>query len=141
MTIHPDNICIATISWARNEAEEKLLTSSLSELASFQLPVYITDGGSTPSFLEFLHTFQNFHVLQAHEKGVYAQARNSLFAGYDAGTPFIFYTEPDKQAFFLNGLKQLLGEATDEEKTGIYHAARSAKGFGTFPSFQQMLSG
>ncbi|RYZ30461.1 MAG: hypothetical protein EOO10_02745 [Chitinophagaceae bacterium] len=132
------NISIATISWARNEAEENLLKASLTELASLNIPVYVTDGGSTASFLAFIQSIPHFTLLQPDGKGVYAQAKTSLLAAYNAGYPFIFYTEPDKEAFFRSGLQKLLDESTTDEKTGIYHASRSAKGFSTFPAFQQM---
>ena len=136
--MNPDKFCIVTISWARNEDEEKLLKTALSQLASFHLPVFITDGGSTPSFVEFLHSFPNFHVLTTDGKGVYAQARNSLLTAYETGIPFLIYTEPDKAAFFAEGLNKLLSVQLPNEQTGICNASRSAKGFATFPAFQQM---
>lgn len=132
------NTCIATISWARNEAEENLLKTSLTELASLTIPIYIADGGSTASFLEFIQSIPHFTLLHPNAKGVYAQAKKSLLAAYEAGFPFIFYTEPDKEVFFRTGLKKLLEVAMTDEDTGIYQAARSAKGFSTFPAFQQM---
>lgn len=132
------DICIATISWARNENEESLLKKSLTKLASFNIPVFITDGGSTASFLHFIQSIPHFTLLQPEGKGVYAQAKTSLLAAYDAGAKFIFYTEPDKESFFESGLKKLLERIKMDDRLGIYHASRSAEGFSTFPAFQQM---
>jgi hypothetical protein len=131
-------LSIATISWARNDEEEKLLRQSLQELAQLERPVYITDGGSDSSFIDFLKSFPNFVVLKAEEKGVWAQAKKSLSEAYQSGSRFILYTEPDKLDFFKNDLLRMLDEVTVDEQSGVITASRSAKGFATFPAFQQM---
>lgn len=136
--MNKNNICIATISWARDEAEEKLLTESLQELATLNVPVYITDGGSTPTFVSFVRSIPHFSLLTTEGKGVFAQAKNSLLAAQAAATPFIFYTEPDKKAFFKTGLPQFLAAIEEKETLGIHLASRSIEGFGSFPPFQQM---
>lgn len=132
------NISIATISWARNEEEERLLRASLQHLANLQIPVFITDGGSNESFLQFIRGIPHFTLLQAKEKGVFAQARNSLAAAYETDRPFVFYTEPDKESFFQGAIQNLMDEARADDSLGIYLASRSGKGFATFPPFQQM---
>jgi hypothetical protein len=133
-----NQIAIATICWARNEAEEKLLKASLTELAKLQIPTFITDGGSSSHFLEFIRSFPHFTLLQASAKGVWAQARTSLLAAYEKGSSYIFYTEPDKLDFFRHFLPSLLREINLHKDTGILLAARSPTGFATFPPFQQM---
>jgi hypothetical protein len=139
MQTNPKNqLAIATISWARNEAEEKLLRASLLQLAAYQVPVYVTDGGSSPSFLDFLRSIPQLIVLQAGAKGVWAQARTSLLAAYEAGSSYIFYTEPDKLDFFQYGLPFILSQIPDNDSIGIRVASRSAEAFATFPEFQQM---
>ncbi|HUC81376.1 MAG TPA: hypothetical protein VMR70_10695 [Flavisolibacter sp.] len=136
--MNKEKISIATICWARNGAEENLLRLSLQALARLNIPVFITDGGSSDSFLSFLKTIPHFTVLQAAEKGVQAQATTSLFAAAENKTPFVFYTEPDKKAFFKDSLEIFLQNAPGDESTGVYLAARSADGYATFPPFQQM---
>jgi hypothetical protein len=138
MNMSSKHLAIATISWVRNVEEEKLLTASLAKLASYHIPVFISDGGSTASFLNFLQSIPHFNLLQFEGKGVYAQAQTSLLAAYNSGSQFIFYTEPDKESFFQSGLNKLLEEIIPDEKLGIHHASRSAKAFSSFPSFQQM---
>ena len=132
------DISIATITWARDEGEEELLRESLSHLARLDIPVYITDGGSTASFLEFLQSFPHFVLLKANGSGVWAQARNSLQVASQSGVPFIFYTEPDKLDFFRNSLPTLINEVAVDENMGVIVASRSDIGFATFPAFQQM---
>jgi hypothetical protein len=129
------NVCIATISWARNEEEENTLSESLTGLAGLGIPVYITDGGSSERFRKCLNSFPNFAVQQA--KGLWPQAKNSIRAAQQSGAHFILYTEPDKFEFFSNHLSNLFRQPVDD-KTGVLLASRSSQGFSTFPSFQQM---
>jgi hypothetical protein len=127
-------VSVATISWARNEQEEQVLETSLQCLADFGLPVYITDGGSSPRFLQFLHTFSNFTVLYA--KGLWPQAKASITLAAKE-TEFVLYTEPDKLDFFSMYLSKMVQQEW-HESTGVILASRSSKGFSTFPIFQQL---
>ena len=129
-----NSLCIATISLARNEEEEKVLRTSLSQLANLGLPVFIVDGGSSQDFLQFLHGFSNFVVLQA--KGLWSQAKKSITSGAKE-SKFILYTEPDKLQFFSDYLLKMIQQPVDEN-TGVILASRSSKGFSTFPVFQQL---
>ena len=128
---------IATITWARNEQEEILLRASLAELANLDIPVFVTDGGSSTSFLEFLASYPHFKILSAPAKGVWAQARTSVLAAYDSDSRFILYTEPDKLNFFRETLPHFLVQAPISDQVGVVLASRSAAGFATFPTFQQ----
>lgn len=130
-----NDLFIATISWARNDDEEKLLRTSLQQLAELNVPVCITDGGSTESFVEFLHSIPHFIVRQA--KGLWPQAKLSITMAIESGAGYIFYTEPDKLEFFSKHLKQML-DVAEIENAGAVLASRSIKGFSSFPSFQQM---
>lgn len=130
------NIGIATISWARNEEEENLLRVSLQQLSALKLPVYITDGGSSETFLQFLHTLPFFNIYRA--KGLWPQAKNSILQARAGGAEAIFYTEPDKLDFFKDHLPSLLNDQNLDGTEGVLLAARSAKGFASFPAFQQM---
>jgi len=130
-----NNVSIATICWVRSNHEEEVLKSSLSQLAKLNLPVYITDGGSSESFVRYLRTFSNFTVLQA--RGLWPQVMNSVNGASSDGAKFIFYTEPDKLDFFSSHVAKMLQYPVNEN-TGIVLASRSSNGFSTFPSFQQI---
>lgn len=130
-------IAIATITWARNQQEGALLTSALTALAQLQIPLYITDAGSEPAFVQYLHNLPNSTVL-GPEKGVWPQAKMSLQAAAAAGAEWIFYTEPDKLEFFAQHLGRMLQQIVPDKTTGLYLASRSARGFASFPHFQQM---
>lgn len=132
------DLAIATISWARDEGEEELLRAALGQLATLEIPVFVTDGGSKEGFLRYLRSFPHFTVLTAETKGVWPQAKNSLAAAYNTPASFILYTEPDKLFFFKHSLPSLLDSATGHPNLGVLMASRSAAGFSTFPAFQQM---
>jgi hypothetical protein len=130
-------LAIATISWARDEAEEQLLHKSLQQLSLLGVPLYITDGGSPPGFVHDITQLEHLHVLQSSEKGLWAQALTSLQQAADSGASFILYTEPDKLDFFTM-LPAFINDINVNEHTGVVLASRSAKGMASFPAFQQM---
>ncbi len=132
------DLSIATITWARDDSEEALLRTSLQQLATLQLPVYITDGGSNQGFLDFLKGFPNFVVSEAKAKGLWPQAKSSLLQAYQSGSAFILYTEPDKEDFFKTGLLRMLEQVEVDKQSGIITASRSSAGFASYPAFQQM---
>jgi hypothetical protein len=78
------NLVIATITLARNAAEEKLLTESLTQLARLNINVFLTDGGSSGSFLDFIRSIPHFFLSTTQVKGVWAQAKNSLLEACQA---------------------------------------------------------
>ncbi|HEX2533631.1 MAG TPA: hypothetical protein VHK69_07840 [Chitinophagaceae bacterium] len=135
--MNSQDVAIVTMSWARNEAEERVLRDSLTALAALELPVFITDRGSGDAFVRFLHGLPQFTVLPPAQ-GVWPQTRSGLQAAQASGVSYVFYTEPDKGAFFRSHLRPMLQEALEEKPTGVFLAARSAEGFSTFPAFQQM---
>lgn len=136
--MNKNKVTIATISWARNEEEENLLKKALLQLASLNIPVFITDGGSNLRFVKFLQSLPHFTLLTPTGKGLWAQAKQSLVEAYASDSSYIFYTEPDKFDFFNNSLPQMLDAIAIDEDSGIVTASRSGEAFGTFPKFQQL---
>jgi hypothetical protein len=130
------DIAIASVSWVRTESEETILRNALAALAALEVPVFITDGGSPPSFVSFLKSFAHFSVYQA--KGLWPQAKQSITAAGASDANMILYTEPDKKEFFQHYLPHMLQGSLVREKPGVQLASRSAKGFASFPAFQQM---
>jgi hypothetical protein len=130
-------LSIATITWARDAQEEQVLRESLTRLAALDIPVFMTDGGSGPAFLDFLYSIPHFTVLAPVGQGLWAQARTSLKAALANQPDFICYTEPDKGNFFRLALPRLLAAAPPQDQAGVVLASRSAAGLATFPAFQQ----
>lgn len=132
-------VAVATMTWARDAGEERLLRESLPVLADFGAPVFVTDGGSGRPFLDFLQALPNFRVFEAGAPGVWPQARTSINAAADADADarFILYTEPDKRDFFREGLRGFVSGAQAAEDVGVVLASRSAESFATFPEFQR----
>ena len=136
--MNPQDITIATITLARNKGEETELIAALQQLALLNMPVIITDGGSTASFLEFINSIPHFTVLPYKVGGVWPQAKASLEAAGQTRAPFIFYTEPDKKEFFSKWLLTMVEETELTKKSGVVIASRTAEGFASFPAFQQI---
>lgn len=129
-------LAIATITLARNKEEEQCLRTSLEALVALKVPVFITDGGSSTAFRDFLQSFLHFSVFAA--KGLWPQAKKSITEAGKAGAKTILYTEPDKLQFFQQHLPRMLAEKVLAEDTGVVLASRSAAGFASFPPFQQI---
>jgi hypothetical protein len=131
-------VAVATMTWARDAAEERRLRESLPLLAGLGPPVFVTDGGSGRPFLDFLQALPHFRVSEAGARGVWPQARASIRAAADAtDARFVLYTEPDKRDFFRGGLREFVEGATADEDVGVVLASRSAESFATFPEFQR----
>ena len=133
--MHIKQLTIATITWARDQQEEMLLRKALSQLSLLQIPVYVTDGGSGDSFIQFLHALPNLTVVKSLGKGLWKQVQSSLDAALSSNGNYVLYTEPDKLDFFINRLAAFI-EAANEDM-GIVLAARTTEAFASFPAFQQ----
>ena len=130
-------VAVATMTWARDAAEEALLRESLPALAALGAPVYVTDGGSGAAFVDFLRALPNFHVCDPPRRGPWAQAAQSLRAARASGRGFVLYTEPDKTDFFRRVLPEFISAAPAGEDVGVVLASRSEMSFETFPEFQR----
>src|SRR5262245_31054667 len=93
-------LAIATMTWARDAAEDRRLRAALTELAKLQIPTLLTDAGSDVAFLEFLRSFPHFTVFAADQAGLWPQIKRSIQAAGQTPARFILYTEPDKGDFF-----------------------------------------
>jgi hypothetical protein len=130
-------VAVATMTWARDAAEERLLRESLPLLTGLGAPVFVTDGGSGEAFKRFLRSLPGSSVCEPGERGPWAQAGRSLRAAHASGRRFILYTESDKAGFFREGLGEFVSEAPEDEGVGVVLASRSAESFQTFPEFQR----
>lgn len=130
-------VAVATMTWARDAAEERRLREALPALAGFGAPVFVTDGGSGEDFTRFLRSLPGLNVCDPEGRGPRAQAGRSLRAAHASGRSFILYTEPDKAEFFREGLREFVSEAPGGDEVGVVLASRSAESFATFPEFQR----
>jgi hypothetical protein len=130
-------VCIATVTWARDEHEQLLLRESLDLLANFGLPIAVADRGSGETFAAFLASRPQFKVAAPLGPSLVGQVLGSLTVAADTGAEFILYTESDKALFFKDGLESFIRSAGLRRRTGAVLAARSDGSFSTFPSIQQ----
>ncbi len=131
------DVSVATMTWARDGEEDRLLRGAVARLAGEGLPVAVSDGGSGREFVDFLRGFPGFRVFEFGRPGVLPQIRRSLGEAASLGTPFILYTESDKRDFFRDNLRGFISEAPGAGDVGVVLASRSAESFATFPEFQR----
>ena len=91
-----EEVTIATITWARNAEDERLLRDSLRSLTALGAAVVVADGGSSDGFLEDLQRLPKTKAFRAERPGVVAQSQASLKAALTHGTKFLLW-RPDKK--------------------------------------------
>jgi hypothetical protein len=133
----PDRVCVATITWARNEQEEALLRRSLLQLAAHSLTVVVADKGASETFTAFVASQPHFIVAPAGKPSLVGQVQSSLAVAAQTGADFILYTESDKELFFREGLDPFLEAVELRTDTGVVLATRSDESFATFPRLQR----
>src|SRR4051812_26513901 len=129
----PGQIAVATITWARSDAEETLLRRSLALLAGAGLPLAIADTGTSVAFTAFLRALPDTTITVPEEHGLVAQVQASVALAASVGRPFILYTEPDKEFFFEHRMHDFLRRVPAQSDAGVALASRSAGSFQTFP--------
>lgn len=132
------DISIATITWARTQEEQSVLRSSLQVLAKLKLRVVTADGGSPPEFLSFLRKL-DFEVIPPTKRGLVPQVKASLRAAHKKfGSPYILYTEPDKEPFFRGKLEEFVAKCSQARGPAVFVPDRDPKSFATFPAIQRL---
>ena len=130
------DISIVTMTRAKPDDYE-LHRAALRELAALRLPTVITDGGSGEEFLSYLNSFPNFIVQRAARAGAFLQIKTSFDRARQFATPYVLYTEPDKQFFFQQRLAEFIERASSHSTTGIIIPARTAESFASYPESQR----
>jgi hypothetical protein len=134
-------LCVATLTWARDDAEEQLLRRALEVLAESSSPTFVANRPAREQFAEFLLRRDGLTTVQPHAPGLLGQVRASLNAALEAGRDVILYTEPDKEDFIRTGLTAFVDCAPDESDVGVVFAGRSAQSLATFPPVQRYTEG
>jgi hypothetical protein len=133
-----EDVAVATMTWARDDAEARVIEHALAQLRRLDVRVVVTDGGSSDAFIRELASTTGFSVRRSsYGRGLVGQVKSSIAAALDTGAQAVLYTEPDKTAFFAHGLPSLLECAPPAATGRVMLAARSSRSFSTFPPFQQ----
>jgi hypothetical protein len=131
------SIAVSTITWARDDDEERLLRGALRKLGELGAPVAVADKGVRRGFTDFLRTLPGFTVTVPDSRSLVEQVRASLDLAGARNRKYVLYTEPDKALFFDGMLADFIDSAPDRADVGAVLAARSPAGFATFPPLQQ----
>ena len=131
------SISVATVTWARDDGEARLIADALSALAAIGMPLAISDGGSPPPVVAALAALPGAEMVLARQRGLVPQVQASIAAAADRARPFILYTESDKQHFFEQSLAAFLSAAPNGTDVGVVLASRTEAAFDTFPPLQR----
>lgn len=134
-------LAVATMTWARSAHEELTLRRSLQRLAHTGLRVSVADVGNNPGFADFLGALPAFTVMVPDGAGLVAQVKASIEMAARFGTPYILYTEPDKESFFSGALTDFIERAGDEWHVSVVLASRDERSLRTFPPMQRYTEG
>ena len=132
---------VATVTWARSDAEGKALMRSLARLADAGVPIAIADRGGNPGFADSLHHLAGVALTVAAKQGLIRQVQASFKLAATFNTSFILYTEPDKEELFANRLRSFVERAPKDNGVGVVLASRSPAAFATFPPMQRYTEG
>ena len=132
-----EDLCVVTITLARDAEEERTLLNGLEKLAATGLPLVIADGGSSKRFVRRVLD-SNDYVVMPHAKGLVRQVKAGIAVALRQfkDRRAILYTEPDKYPFFESRLLEFVQAAKFSPKTGVVSAARNEESFHTFPAGQ-----
>ncbi len=132
------DIVVATMTRARDDAEARALEEALEILGRHRLSVVVTDGGSSENFVAALAAKPYLTVrASSRGRGLVPQVKSSITAALREGARAILYTEPDKAFFFTRGLMRLIECWLLAAPRGLVLAGRSAESFATFPPYQR----
>jgi hypothetical protein len=129
---------------ARNETEANLMLTAFRGLSSLlRIPIFVTDGGSTPLyFCSELENIPGVTLTGPPCSGLTAQIRRSLEAALVDPSPCILYLEPNKSWFVQHRLQEFVLHGRERlshhgEKFGVLLPARSRASFDTYPPVQR----
>ncbi len=129
-------ICIATVTWARNLSEKKIILKTLKMLSELGYPIVVADerNAATPLTAD-LKKIKNVKVFTA--SGFDKKAKLSLSRAA-AISDYIFWIEADKFEFAKNHAKNFINHYL-KNPCGTLLPGRSASSFFQYPKFQQTL--
>ena len=136
---HPPRIVVATMTLVRDDTEDALIRSALTELSRAGLHVAVADGGSPAAFLSAVADLPGVELVTGVTGGLIAQVRASLDLALRWRPERVLYTEPDKLEFFSHALPGFLERSETGPAGSLVLAARSAKSFRTYPTVQQYV--
>jgi hypothetical protein len=132
-----DQICVATITRARDPREESLITRTLNALSNLGIPVVLADAGSPAAFVDGLSRIPKLTLTPPDHPGLVGQVKASVRKARESGSAYILYLESDKELFVRGPMAPFLEPAIAQPDTGVILASRSRHSFDTFPAFQR----
>ena len=135
------SVGVVTMTLALSDAEQAVLVRALNAAVSVGLPIAVADRSGRPEFFDHLARMPDCTVVAPRMPGLVPQIQAPFNVAAAFDTEFLLYTEPDKESFFLRGVKRLLARGACASGAGVILAARSDDSFRTFPAMQQVTEG
>lgn len=125
-------------SWPFDKSDKvrgDLAIKTLKEIEKMNLSLYISDGGSSESFISKISSLGH-HIYRQEKPGLSAGRRQALTqASLKKGSLAIVLFEPEKVSFIKNNLVKLI-QPILETQTDIVIPKREEKAFLSYPDYQ-----
>lgn len=132
---HP--IAIATTSLIRSPEEEQIVFEAVKSLSLLNIPVILTDGGSSDKQKNYLKSLPNIRFYQTN-RGLFEQLKISFNEG-EKMADSLFYLHTDKVDFVTYYVPHVIDHYMTLPKNTLLISERTQKAFNTYPLFQQKV--
>jgi hypothetical protein len=105
------------------------------------LPIAVADKGRNSTFDAFLRRLRGATLTMPHRPGLVGQVQASVALAATFNKDSIFYTEPDKESFFADGMHSFLRRVPHEVDVGVAMPSRSDSSFASFPPMRRNTEG
>lgn len=128
-------LAITAPSLIRSVEEEKVVLATITELSKLNIPLIITDGGSSDEQKKKIKEIPN--IIFFEEKGLFNQLKKSMNEGAKIANA-LFYLHSDKLDFARHYVKKMIDFYMTLPKKSMLIPSRTSSAFETYPSFQKM---
>jgi hypothetical protein len=130
-------VSVATVTLARDDGEQHLITATLRRLSEMQFNVAVSDGGSPGALVESLRALRGVVVIPPVHPGLVGQVKAAVNGAGAFEAPFVLYLEADKASFVNGRLEAFVRHAPQADDIGVVLASRTEESFRTYPVIQQ----
>lgn len=130
-----NNLAIATVSWIRTPEESELVFQTIQHLGELNIPIIITDAGSSSGDIEKIKKIENVILFESKE-GLTSQLIKSHEEAAKLGE-YIFYLHTDKLDFAKDTAPKMVEKYIALEKKGMLVPTRTQESIDTYPEYQK----
>src|SRR3989338_9282464 len=129
-------VVIATVSWARTRAEQKIILATLKKLSLLNMPIVLADEARSEfPIAPFVKNIGNVYIVRGY--GMDQRIKKSLLKASSNGK-FICFLESDKLEFAHKHIFRFINAFLKNPK-GVWFPSRTSKSFHRYSSYQQNM--